>query len=92
LKYFDQVSGYPNNLMGGTPGFGFDNWNFDLTPQNYLNGCVSASNLLGEQTAMYDNLQPPFSTPNYLGIYSVDITDNSKVADTSGNSLETMFG
>lgn len=91
LKYFDPVTGYPNGVMGGSSSFGFDNWNFDLTPQNYLNGCVTSSNLLGEQTAMYDNLQPPFSSPNYLGMYSVDITNNSKVVDSSGNSSDTMF-
>lgn len=91
LKYFDPASGYPNMSSSMGAGFGFDNWNFDLTPQNYLNGCVTASNLLGEQTSMYDNLQPPFSTPNYLGMYSVDITNNSKVVDASGNSSDTMF-
>ena len=91
LKYFDPVSGYPNMSSSMGAGFGFDNWNFDLTPQNYLNGCVSASNLLGEQTSMYDNLQPPFSSPNYLGMYSVDITNNSKVVDASGSSTNTMF-
>lgn len=91
LKYFDPVSGYPNSAMGISSDFGFGNWNFDLTPQNYLNGCVTSSNLLGEETAMYNNLQPPFSTPNYLGMYSVDITNNNKVVDTSGNSLNTMF-
>lgn len=91
LKYFDPVSGYPNMSSSMDAGFGFDNWNFDLTPQNYLNGCVSSSNLLGEQTAMYDNLQPPFSSPNYLGMYSVDVTNNMKTVDSSGNSTSTMF-
>lgn len=89
LKYFDPVTGYPN--MGTTPGFGFDNWNFDLTAQNYLNGCVTSSNLLGEQTSMYDNLQPPFSTPNFLGMYSVDIANGGQLPDTSGDSSGTMF-
>lgn len=92
LKYFDPVSGYPNlnSSTIGSPAFGFDNWNFDLTPQNYLNGCVSSSNLLGEQTAMYDNLQPPVSSPNYLGMYSIDITDGN-INTSSGDSTETMF-
>lgn len=91
LKYFDPVSGYPNMVNGGAPGFGFDNWNFDLTPQNYLNGNVCSSNLLNEETNMYSNLQPPFSTPNYLGMYSVDITNNSQVVDANGDSSDTMF-
>ena len=91
LKYFDPVTGYPNMSSGSMgSGFGFDNWNFDLTPQNYLNGCVASSNLLGEQTSMYNNLQPPFSTPNYLGMYSVDITNNS-VQNVSGDSSGTLF-
>jgi hypothetical protein len=91
LKYFDPVTGYPNMSSSmGTAGFGFENWNFDLTPQNYLNGCVSSSNLLGEQTSMYDNLQPPFSTPNYLGMYSVDITNNNEQVN-NGDSSNTMF-
>jgi hypothetical protein len=92
LKYFDQVTGYPN-LPGGMGGLtpNFSNWNFDLTPQNYLNGYVTCSNLLGEETSMYDNLQPPFSTPNYVGIYSLDITDGIKQNDSSGNSTETLF-
>ena len=94
LKYFDPVTGYPN--MSSTTGANFNsftNWNFDLTPQNYLNGCVSSSNLLGEQTAMYDNFQPPFSTPNYLGMYNIDITNGNQTLDASGNtsSVNTMF-
>ena len=92
LKYFDPVSGYPNmssSSMGGT--FGFDNWNFDLQPQNYLNGCVSSSNLLGDQTSMYNNFQPPFSTPNFLGMYSVDIANANQLVDSSGISVNTMF-
>ena len=91
LKYFDPVTGYPNlssTSMTGT--FGFGNWNFDMTPQNYLNGCVTSSNLLGEQTSMYDNLQPPFSTPNYLGMYSVDITNNN-TQNVGGDSSGTLF-
>lgn len=91
LKYFDPVSGYPNMSSISGANFGFDNWNFDLTPQNYLNGCVSSSNLLGEQTSMYNNLQPPFSTPNYLGMYSVDVTNNNQLVDTNGDSSNTMF-
>jgi hypothetical protein len=89
LKYFDPVTGYPN-MSGSSSSFGFDNWNFDLTPQNYLNGCVSSSNLLGEQTSMYDNLQPPFTTPNYLGMYSIDIT-NGNQTDINGDSSGTLF-
>jgi hypothetical protein len=89
LKYFDPVSGYPN--LGGSNNFGFDGWNFDLTPQNYLNGCVTSSNLLGEQTSMYNNLETPYSTPNYLGMYSIDISNNNNQLDTSGNSNNTMF-
>ena len=92
LKYFDPVTGYPN-LPSGVGGINpnFSNWNFDLTPQNYLNGCITSSNLLGEQTSMYDNLQPPFSTPNYLGMYSLDVTNNGKTTDSSGNSDGTLF-
>jgi len=91
LKYFDPASGYPN-LPGGMGGSNpnFSNWNFDLTPQNYLNGCVSSSNLLGEQTSMYDNFQPPVSLPNYLGMYSVDITNNN-LQTVNGDSSSTMF-
>jgi hypothetical protein len=91
LKYFDPVTGYPNLSSSMGANFGFNNWNFDLTPQNYLNGCVSSSNLLGEQTSMYNNFQPPFSTPNYLGMYSVDITNGNQQIDSSGNSGNTMF-
>lgn len=91
LKYFDPVTGYPNLVNGGMPNFSFDNWNFDLTPQNYLNGCVTSSNLLGEQTALYDNFQPPFSTPNYLGMYSVDIANANTQTNASGDSTDTMF-
>jgi hypothetical protein len=69
----------------------FTNWNFDLTPQNYLNGCVTSSNLLGEQTSMYDNFQPPFSTPNYLGMYSLDLTNNNQQNNVSGDSSGTLF-
>ena len=91
LKYFDPVTGYPNMSSISGANFGFDNWNFDLTPQNYLNGCVSSSNLLGEQTSMYNNLQPPFSTPNYLGMYSVDVTNNNELVNANGDSSGTMF-
>jgi len=92
LKYFDPVTGYPNLPGGmGVNNPNFSNWNFDLTPQNYLNGCVSSSNLLEEQISMYDNFQPPFSTPNYLGIYSLDITNNNTLNDSSGNSHKTLF-
>lgn len=89
LKYFDPVSGYPN-LPSATPQ-SFGSWNFDLTPQNYLNGCVTSSNLIGEETTMYDNLQPPFSTPNYLGMYSLDVTDGNVMTDTNGDSSGTLF-
>lgn len=89
LKYFDPVTGYPN-LPSGPSGFG--NWNFDITAQNFLNGSVTSSNLFGEQTYLYDNLQPPMSTPNYLGLYSVDISNgNINTLDVSGNSYKTMF-
>ena len=97
LQYFDPVTGYPNNTSPGPYGYpnpmasGFGNWNNDLTPQSYLNGCVSNSNLLGESTYLYDNLQPPMSTPNYLGLYSIDITDANCQIDSSGNSTKTMF-
>lgn len=93
LKYFDPVTGYPNlNSQSVMNGFGFNNWNFDLVPQNLLNGCVTSSNLLTEQTSMFDNLQPPFSTPNYLGMYSVDITDGGITSDpTTGDSDKTLF-
>ena len=98
LQYFDPVTGYPNQSSGpygypnpmGTNGFG--NWNYDISPQNNLNGCVTSSNLLGEQTYLYDNLQPPTSTPNYLGLYSIDIANaNQQSLDQSGNSSNTMF-
>lgn len=96
LQYFDPVTGYPNTTTApyGYPSpmtSGFDNWNFDLTPQNYLNGCVTSSNLIGENTYMYDNLQPPIYTPNYLGAYSLDITNAKLLDDSTGNSDKTMF-
>lgn len=103
LQYFDPVTGYPNNTGNGPYGYpspmgtntGFTNWNFDLQPQNNLNGCVIGSNLLGDQTYLYDNLQPPISTSNYLGLYSVDIANANLQTPTSGNdagiSSETMF-
>lgn len=88
LKYFNPVTGYPNM---GSSGTGFSNWNFDLTPQNVLNGCVTSSNLMNEQTSMYVNLQPPSSTPNYLGMYSVDITNGGQQVNSNGDSSGTMF-
>ena len=96
LQYFDPVTGYPNTNTApyGYPSpmtTGFGNWNFDLTPQNYLNGCVTSSNLLGENTYMYDNLQPPISTPNYLAAYSIDIANANQQSDSSGNSSNTLF-
>lgn len=91
LKYFDPVTGYPNLSGSASAGAGFSNWNFDLTSQNYLLGNVSSSNLLGEDTSMYENLQPPFSTPNFLGTYSLDITNNNQLNDSSGNSYKTLF-
>jgi hypothetical protein len=97
LQYFDPTTGYPNNSSGpyGYPnpmgGNNFSNWNFDLTPQNNLNGCVLSSNLLSEQTYLYDNLQPPSSSPNYLGLYSVDITNGALQTLSSGDSSSTMF-
>ena len=99
LQYFDPVTGYPNNSSGpyGYPNpmgtnVGFGNWNNDITPQNNLNGCVTSSSLLGEPTYLFDNLQPPSSTPNYLGLYSIDIANgNRNSLDTSGNSINTMF-
>ena len=90
LKYFDPVTGYPNSNYQTPNNSGFGNWNFDLTATNYLNGNVTSSNLLGEQTSMYDNFQPPFSTPNYLGMYSIDITNNNQ-QNINGNSNATLF-
>ena len=97
LQYFDPITGYPNNSTGGygypSPmGSGFTHWNYDLTAQNNLSGCITSSNLLGEQTYLYDNLQPPSSSPNYLGLYSIDIANaNLTNLDASGNSNSTMF-
>lgn len=104
LQYFDPVTGYPNNGISNPPvpyGYpnpitpGFSNWNFDITPQNNLNGCVVGSNLLGDQTYLYDNLQPPVTTPNYLGLYSIDIANANQQTPTSGQTpgqtSNTMF-
>lgn len=101
LQYFDPVTGYPNQTAPGPYGYpnmggnNFGNWNYDLTPQNYLNGCTTSSNLLGETTYLYDNLQPPISTPNYLGLYSIDIANGNRQTPTSGQtagqSSNTMF-
>ena len=91
LQYFDPVSGYPNLNSSMSSGFGFDNWGFDLVPQNYLNGCSTSSNMFGESTFLYNNLQPPLTTPNYLGLSSIDITNANQQNDVSGNSLNTMF-
>jgi hypothetical protein len=99
LQYFDPVTGYPStgltspygNPYPGTITPGFSNWNFDLTPLNNLNGCVTGSNLLGEQTYLYDNLQHPTSTANYLGLYSIDIANANQQTPTGGNSTSTMF-
>lgn len=96
LKYFDPTTGYPNMASASSsttpvPGFGFNNWNYDLSPMNYLNGSVANSNLLGEQTSMYDNFQLPFSTPNHLGMYSIDITNNNQQNNVSGDSSGTLF-
>ncbi len=97
LQYFDPVTGYPNQTGPNPYGYpssmtgnNFGNWNYDLTPQNGLNGCVTGSNLLGESTYLYNNLQPPISTPNYLGLYSLDIT-NANQQTASGASSNTMF-
>lgn len=91
LQYFDPISGYPNMNSSMSAGFGFTNWNFDLIPQNYLNGCTSSSNMFGENTYLYDNFQPPMTTPNYLGLSSIDITDANQQLDSSGDSVNTMF-
>lgn len=96
LQYFDPVTGYPGQSSGPysypnpmTGYTGFTNWNFDITPQNNLNGCITSSNLMGEQTYLYDNLQPPISTPNYLGIYSVDIANGNQLTPTSTTTTTT---
>ena len=96
LQYFDPSTGYPNTNTSpyGYPSpmsSGFTNWNFDQTPQNILNGCVTSSNMFCENTYLYDNLQPPISTPNYLGLHSIDITDANTQTNSSGNSSNTMF-
>jgi hypothetical protein len=91
LQYFDPVTGYPNMGMSSGPNFGFQNWNFDMVSQNYLNGCATSSNLLGESTYLYDNLQQPSSSPNYLGTHSIDITNGNSILDSSGNASNTMF-
>jgi len=97
LQYFDPTTGYPNNSSGpyGYPnpmnGNNFSNWNFDLTPQNYLAGCVTSSNLLGDNNYLYDNFQPSVTMPNYLGLYSIDITNGNQLTSSLGSSNSTMF-
>ena len=94
LQYFDPVSGYPNNGIFPNvpfPNQGFNNWNFDLTPQNYLNGCITSSNLLTENTQIYDNLQANSFSPNYLGTYSLDISNSQIISDPEGYSNDTLF-
>lgn len=96
LQYYDPVSGYPNlgggyypNPLAGSSGFG--NWNFDMTAQNYLNGCISGSNVLDEQTYLYNNLQTPAQTANYLGLYSLDIANGNQQSSSNGDGANTMF-
>jgi len=82
-QYFDPVNG--SNGMSGS--FGFIDWNFNLTSSSYLNGSMSASSLLSEQTTLYNNLQP-FN--NSLGNYSLDITDGNTLT-SNGSSTKTLF-
>lgn len=96
LQYFDPTTGYPNLSSGYYPSplsgtFGFSNWNFDLASQNYLNGSVTSSNIMQEQTYLYDNLQAPSQTINCLGSYSLDIANGNQQTNSNGDGVNTMF-
>ena len=81
LQYFDPVTGYPNNSGSSPYSYpspmvpGFTHWNNDLTPQNNLNGCVLSSNLLDEQTYLYDNLSPSSSPTGDVSIEANQISE-----------------
>jgi hypothetical protein len=88
-QYFDPVNG----SAGRYGNSGFSDWSFNLVPNNYLNGVMSSSSLLSEETNLYNNLQP-FN--NSLATYSLDITDGSTTTAGStsgipGTSYETCF-
>ena len=103
-QYFDPVSGTPGRYG---PSLGFGEWNFDLVPTNYLNGMMSSSSLLSENTSIYNNLQSftysnnfdPNSTISSTGQYEIDIvnggvltpTSTSSSSSTAGTSYETAF-
>jgi hypothetical protein len=61
-----------------------NNWNFDMTSQNFLNGVFSSSELLSDITSSYLNLQP--LSPSAIGKYTIDILNGS--SDGSGKSTE----
>lgn len=78
LQYFDPIT-------GGVAPPSFNSWNYDLVSNSFLNGLFTSSSLLGENTYLYDNLQPV--NANYLGIYNIDITNGGS---STGNN-DTMF-
>ena len=61
-----------------------NNWNFDMTSQNFLNGVFSSSELLSDITSSYLNLQP--LSPSAIGKYTIDILNG--LSDGSGKSTE----
>lgn len=82
-QYFDPV-------YGGVPGgMGFNDWNFDLIPNSYLNGSYSSSALLSEPTYLFNNLQPITTA---LGQYTLDIENGAVQTDpVTGFSAKTLF-
>jgi hypothetical protein len=62
-----------------------NNWNFDMTSQNFLNGVFSSSELLSDATSSYLNLQP--LSPTTTGKYTIDILNGS----SDGSSKSTEF-
>jgi hypothetical protein len=92
-QYFNPVSGSP----GSSGPLGFAEWNFDLVPQNYLNGVMTSSSLLSENTSIYSNLQSfsqynQYSDTNLisLGQYELDIVNGGRQT-SGGTSYNTEF-
>jgi len=97
-QYFDPVNGQPGRYSSS--GLNFGEWNFNTVPTNFLNGIMSSSSLLSEDTSMYNNLQSinydnPYSQNMSMittGQYELDIVNGGALTSQSdGVSYETLF-
>jgi hypothetical protein len=79
LSYFNPVTG-----VTGSGATGFNEWNFDLVSNSFLNGTFTQSSLLSSQTNLYNNLENTEST--VLNTYNLDISNGG---ETNGNN--TLF-